>query len=173
MSPSGPRAVEIVLSGEEHAELSRWAAGAVSPKLAERARIVLVCAEGVSNAAVAAEFGVTSATVAKWRGRFAVRRLAGLADEPRAGRPKAGLVLTGAEWAELTRWARRAKTAQLLALRAETVLRCAEGGTNRQVAAERRGGPGPWLPGKSSSTRQRRQTALTSADIGWGSGGAG
>ena len=39
MSPSGPRAVEIILSGEERAELSRWAAGAVSSKLAERARI--------------------------------------------------------------------------------------------------------------------------------------
>lgn len=136
MSPSGPRAVEIVLSGEERAELSRWAAGAVSSKLAERARIILVCAEGASNAAVAAEFEVTSATVAKWRGRFAVRRLAGLTDEPRAGRPKAGLVLTGAERAELTRWARRAKTAQFLALRAKIVLRCAEGGTNKQVAAE-------------------------------------
>ncbi|WP_256257149.1 helix-turn-helix domain-containing protein [Streptomyces sp. MUSC 14] len=34
------------------------------------------------------------------------------------------------------RWARRAKTAQFLALRARIVLRCAEGGTNKQVAAE-------------------------------------
>ncbi|WP_327248354.1 helix-turn-helix domain-containing protein [Streptomyces sp. NBC_01320] len=74
--------------------------------------------------------------MAKWRGRFTVRRPAGFADEPRAGRPKAGLVLTGAERAELTRWARRAKTAQFLALRAKIVLRCAEGGTNKQVAAE-------------------------------------
>jgi transposase len=136
MSPSGPRAVEIVLSGEERAELSRWAGGAVSPKQAERARIVLGCAGGASNAAVAAEFGVRSTTVAKWRGRFAVRRLAGLADESRSGRRKAELVLTGAERAELTRWARRAKTAQFLALRAKIVLRCADGGTNKQVAAE-------------------------------------
>ncbi|WP_329450690.1 IS630 family transposase (plasmid) [Streptomyces sp. NBC_01724] len=136
MSPSGPRAVEIVLSGEERAELSRWAAGAVAPKLAERARMVLACADGGSNAAVASEFRVTSATVAKWRGRFARRRLDGLADEPRSGRRKAELVLTGAERAELTRWARRAKTAQYLALRAKIVLACADGATNVQVAAE-------------------------------------
>ncbi|MER5853985.1 IS630 family transposase, partial [Streptomyces sp. NPDC002012] len=136
MSPSGPRAVEIVLSGEERAELSRWAAGAVVPKLAERARMVLACADGRSNAAVASEFKVTSATVAKWRGRFARRRMDGLADEPRSGRRKAELVLTGAERAELTRWARRAKTAQYLALRAKIVLACADGATNVQVAAE-------------------------------------
>jgi transposase len=136
VSHSGPRAVEIVLSGEERAELSRWVAGAVSSRLAERARIVLACADGRSNAAVAVGLGVTSSTVAKWRGRFAGGRLAGLADEPRSGRRKAELVLTEAERVELTRWARRAKTAQFLALRAKIVLRCADGGTNKQVAAE-------------------------------------
>ncbi|MGX1887877.1 IS630 family transposase [Streptomyces sp. NPDC055287] len=52
------------------------------------------------------------------------------------GRPKAGLVLTEAERDQLVRWARRAKTAQYLALRAKIVLRCAEGGTNRQAAAD-------------------------------------
>ncbi len=41
-----------------------------------------------------------------------------------------------AERAQLLRWARRAKTAQFLAVHAEIVLRCAEGGTNKQVAAE-------------------------------------
>jgi len=62
--------------------------------------------------------------------------MAGLADEPRSGRRKSELVLSEAERAQLTRWARRAKTAQFLALRARIVLRCAEGGTNKQVAAE-------------------------------------
>ncbi|AOR29951.1 IS630 family transposase [Streptomyces fodineus] len=62
--------------------------------------------------------------------------MAGLADEPRPGRRKSELVLSDDERAQLTRWARRAKTAQFLALRARIVLRCAEGGTNKQVAAE-------------------------------------
>ncbi|WP_417801298.1 helix-turn-helix domain-containing protein [Streptomyces sp. NRRL B-2790] len=72
----------------------------------------------------------------KWRSRFVARRMAGPVDEPRLSRRKPELVLSEAERAELTRWARRAKTAQFLALRARIVLRCAEGGTNKEVAAE-------------------------------------
>ena len=45
-------------------------------------------------------------------------------------------MLEEAERAQLIRWARRAKTAQYLALRAKIVLRCAEGGTNKQAAAD-------------------------------------
>jgi transposase len=125
-----------VLSGEERAELLRWEGGAVMPRLAERARIVLACADGMPNARVAAEFKVTTDTVRKWRSRFVARRMAGLADEPRPGRRKAELVLSEAERAQLARWSRRAKTAQYLALRARIVLRCAEGGSNKQIAAE-------------------------------------
>ncbi|WP_079148804.1 IS630 family transposase [Streptomyces agglomeratus] len=143
MVSRGPGAVEVVLSAEERAELARWAAGgAVSARVAERARIILACAEGGSNTAVAADFGVSTETVRKWRSRFAVRRMAGLVDEPRPGRRKPELVLSEAERAELTRWVRRATTAQFLALRARIVLRCAEGGTNKEVAAELGVAPG-------------------------------
>ncbi|WP_326763668.1 IS630 family transposase [Streptomyces sp. NBC_01591] len=136
MSHRGPRAVEVVLSAEERAELLRWAGGGVPARVAERARIILACADGASSTAVAAGCGVSVETVRKWRSRFVARRLAGLVDEPRPGRRKPDLVLSEAERAELTRWARRAKTAQFLALRAKIVLRCAEGGTNKEVAAE-------------------------------------
>ncbi|GAA3626611.1 hypothetical protein GCM10022419_135100 [Nonomuraea rosea] len=54
----------------------------------------------------------------------------------RIGRPKADLVLEEAERVQLTRWARRAKSAQYLALRAKIILRCAQGGTNKQAAAD-------------------------------------
>ncbi|MET8212500.1 helix-turn-helix domain-containing protein [Streptomyces sp. NPDC005373] len=135
MSP-GPRAVEVRLSDVEFAELSRWADGAVEPRLAERARIILACAGGMPNTCVAADLKVTAATVRKWRSRFAVHRLEGLMDVPRPGRRKVDLVLSEAERSQLMRWARRARTAQFLALRARIVLRCAEGGTNKQVAAE-------------------------------------
>ena len=60
----------------------------------------------------------------------------GLEDEARAGRPKADLMLTEVERAELRRWARRAKTAQFLAMRARIVLACADGSSNKQVAAD-------------------------------------
>jgi transposase len=135
MPYSGPSAAEIVLSDEERAELARRA---VLPeqRRADRARIILACADGMSNAGAAQELGVAVKSVSKWRRRFADRRLAGLDDDAPIGRPKAGLVLSEAERAQLIRWARRAKTAQFLALRAKIVLRCAEGGTNKQAAAD-------------------------------------
>jgi transposase/transcriptional regulator with XRE-family HTH domain len=135
MSHPGPSAVELTLSEDERAELVRRA-GLSDRRLAERARIVLACAEGMSNAGVAREIGVAVKTVAKWRRQFAEQRLAGLADAGRIGRPKADLVLEEAERVQLIRWARRAKSAQYLALRAKIILRCAEGGTNKQAAAD-------------------------------------
>ena len=135
MSHSGPSAVEITLSEDERAELVRRAE-APDRRAAERARIILACADGMSNAGAARAAEVAVGTVAKWRRKFAAEGLAGLQDAGRIGRPKAGLVLSEAERDQLLRWARRAKTAQYLALRAKIVLRCAQGGTNRQAAAE-------------------------------------
>ena len=54
---------------------------------------------------------------------------------PRSGRPKAVLVLTEEEREQLTRWARRAKSSQALALRSRIVLACADGVDNKTVAA--------------------------------------
>src|SRR5258706_14116561 len=55
------------------------------------------------------------------------------------GRPKAELVLTDADRTQLQRWARRATSAQALALRARIVLACAEpGASNKQVAVDLR-----------------------------------
>src|SRR5436190_7922985 len=59
-----------------------------SQAMAMRARIVLGCAEGMSNGAVANKLRITSATVCKWRERFRVTRLEGLLDEPRPGAPR-------------------------------------------------------------------------------------
>jgi transposase len=135
MSHPGASAVEIVLSDDERAELVRRA-GLPGKWRADRARIILACAEGMSNAGAARELGVAVKSVSKWRRKFAGRRLAGLEDSAPVGRQKAPLVLDEAERVQLVRWARRAKTAQYLALRAKIVLRCAEGGTNKQAAAD-------------------------------------
>ena len=135
MSHPGPSAVQIVLSDEERAELARRA-GLPGRWRADRARIILACAEGMSNAAAAQALGVAVKSVSKWRRQFAAQRLAGLEDAAPVGRRKAQLVLEEAERAQLIRWARRAKTAQFLAVRAKIVLRCAEGGTNREAAAD-------------------------------------
>src|SRR5215471_13576100 len=53
-----------------------------------RTRIVLGCAAGLSNKAVAAHERVTSQTVGKWRRRFVEHGLDGLLDEPRPGAPR-------------------------------------------------------------------------------------
>ena len=134
MSQSGPSAAGIVLSEDERAELVRRAG--LPGRRADRARIILACAEGMSNAGAAQALGVAVKSVSKWRRQFAAERLAGLEDAAPVGRRKADLVLDDAERAQLIRWARRAKTAQYLALRAKIVLRCAEGGTNKQAAVD-------------------------------------
>jgi transposase len=127
----------LVLTDEDRAGLGRLLESG-SPRLAGRARIVLACAEpGSGNAVVSAELGISAETVRKWRARFAEGGLGGLADGARPGRPKAGLVLTDAEREQLSRWARRAKTSQALALRARIVLACAEG-SNKEVAGQLR-----------------------------------
>src|ERR1700694_1886256 len=129
---------EFVLTDDERDELVRWSVG-VSSRLAVRARIVL--AGGVPGGVysqVAADLGVTTMTVSKWRPRFSESRLAGLVDGGRTGRPKAELVLTSGEREQLVRWARRAKTSQALALRARIVLACADGASNLQVAEQLR-----------------------------------
>jgi len=135
MSHPGPSAAVIVLSEDERAELVRRA-GLPGRWRADRARIILACAQGTSNAGTAQVVGVSVKSVSKWRRQFAADRLAGLDDAAPAGRRKAELVLEEAERAQLVRWARRAKTAQFLALRAKIVLRCAEGGTNKEAAAD-------------------------------------
>ena len=70
-------AVPLVLTDEDRAELVRWLEGGL-PWRAERARIVLACAEpGSGVARAAAELGSTRMTVHKWRRRFAAEGLAG------------------------------------------------------------------------------------------------
>lgn len=56
--------------------------------LAQRARIVLLCAEGRHDLEVADTLGVSRLTVGKWRRRFLGKRLDGLLDEPRPGAPR-------------------------------------------------------------------------------------
>ncbi len=77
------------LSIEERNTLTRYVRRPKTAQhLALRSRIVLRCAEGLTNKAVADELGISRPTVGKWRSRFVERRLDGLLDEPRPGAPR-------------------------------------------------------------------------------------
>src|SRR5450755_3691385 len=79
----------LSLTEAEQETLQNWARRPKSAQaLALRARIVLRCAEGMTNTAVARQVQVRSQTVGKWRQRFVDRRLDGLLDEPRPGTPR-------------------------------------------------------------------------------------
>jgi transposase len=79
----------LTMTAEERETLERWMRRRTTAQaLAQRARIILSCAEGKTNTTVAAEIGVSKPTVGKWRARFLMQRLDGLLDEPRPGAPR-------------------------------------------------------------------------------------
>ena len=86
----GPRnATPIVVSAQERTALETWMrAPTTEQRLVERARIVLLAADGLASRAIAREVGCARGVVSRWRVRFARDRLAGLADAPRSGKPR-------------------------------------------------------------------------------------
>ena len=73
-----------------------WASGSgrlarsssIRAGLAQRARIVLLAADGVTNTEIAERVGVARQTVISWRDRYASSGTKGLEDEQRSGRPR-------------------------------------------------------------------------------------
>jgi transposase len=79
----------LTVTNEERQRLESLAHRARSQALlARRARVVLGCAEGLDNKAVAKKSRCSLGMVGKWRARFLKARLAGLYDEPRPGAPR-------------------------------------------------------------------------------------
>ena len=76
----------LIVAEEERERLESLAHRARSQALlARRARVVLACAEGLDNKAVAKRLRCSLGMVGKWRSRFLKARLEGLYDEPRPG----------------------------------------------------------------------------------------
>jgi Homeodomain-like domain len=82
-----PTVPPLTITDAERAELQRRVRAHTTPqRAAKRARIVLLAADGVPNRQIAPMVGRNQHTVAQWRRRFAVERLAGLTDRTRPGR---------------------------------------------------------------------------------------
>jgi transposase len=81
-------AKSITVTDEERVTLQRWARGRRTPvRLMQRAKMILMAAEGRQNKEIAETLGVQPSTVGRWRKRFAANGLAGIEkDAPRGGR---------------------------------------------------------------------------------------
>ncbi len=118
-----PTAVAIEMTVEERARLEAWSRRRKTAQaLALRSRVVLAAADGAANYEIAEQLGISRPTVTKWRNRFAERRLEGLVDEPRPGRPRTvtdeqveTIVTTTLESTpkDATHWSTRSLAAQL------------------------------------------------------------
>ena len=126
--------------------------------IAARCRIILLCADGLSNRAIAKELGLSSNTVGDWRARFAKDRIDGLLDKRKANRgfrlthrlggPAIHLVRDGRGGTppavvldEDERLSLKSLTLGLRGTgarsdRCRMILRCADGLTDEEVAAD-------------------------------------
>jgi winged helix-turn helix protein len=78
----------IELGDKERGVLEALARSYTSPYWqVTRARMVLLAADGLRNDEIAARLDCGRDVVSQWRKRFFERRLAGLEDRPRRGRP--------------------------------------------------------------------------------------
>ena len=79
----------IRLSSAESAELLRRAAKYTLPYFqVQRAKIILMAAEGLENSEIAARLNTRRDVVSEWRKRFFLERLPGLEERARPGRPR-------------------------------------------------------------------------------------
>ena len=77
----------VLRAGDESRLTAMVRSQTVTAAAAQRARIVLLAADGVSNAEIARRVGVSRPTVVGWRQRYTEVGMSGLAELDRPGRP--------------------------------------------------------------------------------------
>jgi len=81
---------QIVLSADEARELTRRAAKYTLPYFeVQRAKMILLAAQGMANDEIAVRLDTRREVVSLWRKRLFEERLAGLEERPHPGRPRA------------------------------------------------------------------------------------
>ena len=81
------QATLITLTTQQQGILESWMrASTTEQRMVQRSKIILMAAKGMRTDAIARDLGIRTATVSKWRTRFAKDGLQGLEDVPRSGR---------------------------------------------------------------------------------------
>ena len=120
----------IVLTDEQRSELTRLSrSGRTSVRLAQRARIVLLAAQGVQNKDIAEQLGIGRVQVARWRERYLQAGVEGIERDLARGAPPVKVnvarlveLTTQSKPAAATHWSTR-KLAAELGVAASTVWR--------------------------------------------------
>jgi transposase len=85
----GRPGIAVEVSASEREQLVSMSRSRSLPhSLVRRAKIVLMAADGHSNAEIAAQCAVTPPAVTHWKKRFLAQGLAGLHDQAKSGRPR-------------------------------------------------------------------------------------
>jgi transposase len=83
------RAAPLALRDGDRERLESWLrSSTIQAGLAQRARIVLLAADGLTNVDISQRVGVSRPTVTSWRARYERSGIGGLSDEARSGRPR-------------------------------------------------------------------------------------
>jgi hypothetical protein len=81
------KADPVILTDRERSLLAEIADDAGRRGVAQRAAIVLLAADGLSNRLISERLQLEEHCIGRWRQRFATQRISGLFDRPRTGRP--------------------------------------------------------------------------------------
>jgi len=117
-----PLTADVEVPPRDREVLGSWTRSpSIRAGLAQRARIVLLAADGAGTNEIVARTGVSKPTVIAWKKRYAAEGLGGLEDRPKPGRPRGtddvAIVLATLdpppERLGVTRWSSRLLAAEL------------------------------------------------------------
>src|ERR1700758_3824220 len=84
-----PLTVKVEVPPRDREVLASWVRSpSIRAGLAQRARIVLLAADGIGTNEIVRRTGASKPTVILWKRRYAARGIGGLGDRPQPGKPR-------------------------------------------------------------------------------------